>query len=45
MKKLLLVVAVFVFFGISSCKKDQGVQPQTTSTSKVLDKKDTTQWD
>ena len=46
MKKVLLAVIVISVLGISSCKKDDGAQPDAkTSAVKVLDKKDTTQWD
>ncbi|MBC7743814.1 MAG: hypothetical protein H7096_01790 [Flavobacterium sp.] len=46
MKKVLLAVIAMIVLGISSCKKEDGAQPQAKSTAvKVLDKKDTTQWD
>lgn len=45
MKKIILAALVFSFIGITSCKKDAGAQPDSTNTVKVLDKKDTSQWD
>ncbi len=46
MKKVLLAVTAMIVLGISSCKKEEGAQPQAKSTAvKVLDKKDTSGWD
>jgi hypothetical protein len=44
MKKVLLVVIALVLIGVTSCKKEAGVQPEVNA-AKVLDKKDTAQWD
>lgn len=46
MKKVLLAVIALVIIGATSCKKEAGAQPETQNGAvKVLDKKDTTQWD
>ncbi|NEU08345.1 hypothetical protein GZH53_08495 [Flavihumibacter sp. R14] len=45
MKKVLLAVIAFAVLGITSCKKEEGAQPDSTNTVKVSNKKDTTQWD
>jgi hypothetical protein len=45
MKRILLAVIALVFIGATSCKKEEGVQPESNNAVKVLDKKDTTQWD
>ena len=45
MKKVLLAVIAMVVIGMTSCKKEAGAQPEANSAAKVLDKKDTTQWD
>ena len=44
MKKVLLAVIAMVVLGVTSCKKEEGAQPET-NTSTVLDKKDTSGWD
>ena len=44
MRKLLLAVIAMVVIGMTSCKKEDGAQPET-NTSTVLDKKDTSGWD
>ncbi|NEU08347.1 hypothetical protein GZH53_08505 [Flavihumibacter sp. R14] len=46
MKKVLLAVIVLSVLGITSCKKEEGAQPDSKNNAvKVLNKKDTTQWD
>jgi hypothetical protein len=45
MKKVLLAVIALVVIGTTSCKKEAGAQPEANNSVKVLDKKDTTQWD
>lgn len=45
MKRILLAVIALVVIGATSCKKESGAQPETNNSAKVLDKKDTTQWD
>jgi hypothetical protein len=46
MKKVLLAVIAMVVIGMTSCKKEEGAQPESTNSAvKVLNKKDTTQWD
>ncbi len=45
MKKLVLAVIAVAMISVSSCKKDQGATPEANSAVKVLDKKDTAQWD
>jgi len=45
MKKVLLAVIVMSVLGITSCKKEEGAQPQANGSVKVLNKKDTSQWD
>ena len=45
MKKVLLAVIAFAVLGITSCKKEEGAQPDSKNAVKVLNKKDTTQWD
>lgn len=44
MKKLILAIVAMLVIGVTSCKKEDGVQPEVGS-EKVSDKKDTTQWD
>ena len=43
MKKLLLSLIAFAILGITSCKKEEGAQPE--NAVKIENKKDTTQWD
>jgi len=45
MKKVLLAVIAMAVIGIASCKKEEGPQPKSNNTEKVLNKKDTSQWD
>ena len=45
MKKALLAVIVMSVLGITSCKKEESAQPDSNNTEKVLNKKDTSQWD
>ena len=45
MKKVLFAVIALVVIGASSCKKEAGAQPETNNSVKVLDKKDTAQYD
>lgn len=46
MKKILLAIIALVVIGVTSCKKEEGAQPEEKNSAvKVLDKKDTTQWD
>lgn len=46
MKKVLFAAIAMVVIGITSCKKEEGAQPEVKNSAvKVLDKKDTTQWD
>jgi hypothetical protein len=45
MKKVLLAMIALVVLGATACKKEAGAQPEANSAVKVLDKKDTTQWD
>jgi len=45
MKKVLLAVIAVVMIGMTSCKKEEVAQPQTDNAAKVLNKKDTSQWD
>lgn len=45
MKKVIVAVVAMVVIGMTSCKKEEGAQPESSSTVKVLDKKDTSQWD
>ena len=45
MKKVLLAVIALVVIGATSCKKDAGAQPEANKSVKVLDKKDTAQYD
>ena len=44
MKKVLFAVIAMAVIGMTSCKKEEGAQPQT-ETTEVLNKKDTSQWD
>jgi len=43
MKKVLLAVIAFTVLGMTSCKKEEGAQPN--NAVKIENKKDTTQWD
>jgi hypothetical protein len=46
MKKVLFALIAFAVLGITSCKKEEGAQPDSKNNAvKVLNKKDTTQWD
>jgi hypothetical protein len=45
MKKVLLALVAILIMGATSCKKEAGAQPEANNAVKVLDKKDTTQWD
>ena len=45
MKKVLFAVIAMAVMGITSCKKEEVAQPQTENATKVLNKKDTSQWD
>jgi len=45
MKKVLLAVIALAVIGITSCKKEEGAQPDTKNAVKIENKKDTTQWD
>lgn len=45
MKKVILAVIAMVVVSATACKKDDAAQPEANSTVKVLDKKDTSQWD
>jgi hypothetical protein len=45
MKKVLLAVVAFAVLGITSCKKEEGAQPDANNAVKIENKKDTTQWD
>ena len=45
MKKVLLAVIAVVMIGATSCKKEEGAQPQDGNSTEVLNKKDTSQWD
>jgi len=46
MKKVLLAVVAFAVLGITSCKKEEGAQPDAANNAvKIENKKDTTQWD
>ena len=45
MKKVFLAVVAFAVLGITSCKKEEGAQPESNSAVKIENKKDTTQWD
>ena len=44
MKKVLLALMAVVVIGASACKKEAGAQPEVNAV-KVLDKKDTAQYD
>ena len=45
MKKVLLAAIAFAVLGMTSCKKEEGAQPESNSAAKIENKKDTTQWD
>jgi hypothetical protein len=45
MKKVLLAVIAVAVVGITSCKKEEGAQPDAKNNVKIENKKDTTQWD
>jgi hypothetical protein len=45
MKKVLLAAVAFAVLGMTSCKKEEGAQPDAKSNVKIENKKDTTQWD
>ena len=44
MKKVLLAVIATVIVGMTSCKKDEGAQPEVKKNV-VLDKKENSTWD
>jgi len=43
MKKVLFAVIAMAVIGMTSCKKEEGAQPQ--NSTEVSNKKDTSQWD
>ena len=45
MKKVLLAVVAFAVLGITSCKKEEGAQPDANNSVKIENKKDLSQWD
>jgi len=45
MKKVLFAIIAVAVIGMSSCKKEEGAQPETENATKVSNKKDTSQWD
>jgi len=45
MKKVLLATIAFAVLGMTSCKKEEGAQPDAKNSVKIENKKDTTQWD
>jgi hypothetical protein len=46
MKKVLLAAIAVAVIGMTSCKKEEGAQPDATNSAvKIENKKDTTQWD